>query len=66
MNTQEPPLGPPLPIGRPSLEIAMVNRSPITHGKHEDGEAFPVPVPYGDPLNLHATMFCVLVNDKNK
>jgi hypothetical protein len=22
-----------------------------------DGEAFPIPVPRGDPLNLHVTMF---------
>jgi hypothetical protein len=31
-----------------------------------DGEAFPIPVPRGDPLNLHVTMFFVLVNNKNK
>jgi hypothetical protein len=31
-----------------------------------DGEAFPIPVLRGDPLNLHVTMFFVLVNDKNK
>jgi hypothetical protein len=31
-----------------------------------DGEAFPIPVPRGDPLNLHVTMFFILINDKNK
>jgi hypothetical protein len=31
-----------------------------------DGEAFPIPVPHRDPLNLHVTLFYVLVNDKNK
>jgi hypothetical protein len=24
-----------------------------------DGEAFPIPVPHGDPLNLHVTIFFV-------
>jgi hypothetical protein len=35
---------------------------------NEDGdeEAFPVSVPCRDPLNLHVTMFYVIVNDKNK
>jgi hypothetical protein len=31
-----------------------------------NGEAFPIPVPRGDPLYLHATMFFVSVNNKNK
>jgi hypothetical protein len=31
-----------------------------------DKEAFSIPVPRGDPLNLYVTMFFVLVNDKNK
>jgi hypothetical protein len=32
----------------------------------EDEEAFSIPVPRGDPQNLHVMMFYVIVNDKNK
>jgi hypothetical protein len=31
-----------------------------------DGEAFPIPVPRGNPLNLHMTMFYIIVNNRNK
>jgi hypothetical protein len=28
--------------------------------------AFLIPVSSGDPLNIHVTIFCVIINDKNK